>query len=177
MNPMLKKLVDQEFMTEAHGEYLEGAVSRKESVIITGHKGHGILPLMATVVAVAKGNASIKQVKSAADVVEGSDYFAVADLKITEEFNMAAYENLISDILKVKNSSLITIKDPDHPYSLQKILGDVYKATGDGSKVYQVVECTKIYPEGNEEGVKMLKKITQMTYNEKGKLVKVDFKG
>ena len=36
---MLIKLVDQDFMTEAQGKYLEEAIGRKESIIVSGHKG------------------------------------------------------------------------------------------------------------------------------------------
>jgi len=44
MNPFIKKLVDSKFMTEAQGNYIEEAVMRKDSIIISGHKGFGILP-------------------------------------------------------------------------------------------------------------------------------------
>ena len=49
MNPFMKKLIDSNFMTEAHGNYIEEAVMNKDSIIISGHKGFGILPLFATV--------------------------------------------------------------------------------------------------------------------------------
>jgi hypothetical protein len=71
----------------------------------------------------------------------------------------------------IPNTGMICLKDPDHPYSLMKILGDVYKAGCDPNKVFQVIECAKI----NDE--KKLAKITRMSFDEKGKLVKVDFKG
>jgi dTDP-glucose pyrophosphorylase len=51
-----------------------------------------------------------------------------------------------------------------------KVLSDLYKLNGDTSKVYQVIECVKV------DGKQMLGKITQMTLNESGKLVKVDYK-
>ncbi len=61
--------------------------------------------------------------------------------------------------------------NPDHPYSILKILGDSFKSNGVTSKVIQVIECAKI----NDE--KQLSKITQITMNADGKLMKVDFKG
>jgi hypothetical protein len=163
MNPFLKKLVDQNFMTEGHAGYIEEAVMRKDSFIISGHKGFGILPLMATISAVAKSNFKIKQVKDFEDIKEEADYYIIADLSDID------YAKLIADTMSVPKSSFIALKDPDHPYSILKLLGDVYKAKGDTSKVYQVVECIKV------DGEKQLGKITQMTLNENGKVVKVDF--
>lgn len=164
MNPFLKKLVDQKFMTEGHANYIEEAVSRKDSFIVSGHKGFGILPLMATISTLAKSSFKIKQVKGFDDLKEETDYYIIADLSDID------YAKLIADTVSVPNSSFISLKDPDHPYSILKILGDVYKLNGDTSKVYQVVECAKV------DGEKQLTKITQITMNENGKLVKVDFK-
>jgi hypothetical protein len=163
MNPFLKKLVDQRFMTEGHGNYIEEAIMRKDSFIISGHKGFGILPLMATVSTVAKTNFEIKQVKSFEDLKDKADYYIIADLKDID------YAKLINDTMLVPNSSFIALKDPDHPYSILKLLGEVFKSNGDTSKVYQIIECVKV------DGEKQLGKITQMTLNENGKVVKVDF--
>jgi hypothetical protein len=163
MNPFLKKLVDSKFMTEAHGNYIEEAVMRKDSVIISGHKGFGILPLMATVSAVAKSNYTIKQIKSFEDLNAEAEYYLVADL------NNIDYGKLITDAVMKQDSSFIALKDPDHPYSVLKILGDVYKLNGNTSKVYQLIECVKV------DGVPQLSKITKITLNENGKLVKTDF--
>ena len=164
MNSFLKKLVDQKFMTEGQANYTEEAIMRKDCLIISGHKGWGILPLMATASAVAKTNFKIKQVKGFEDLKEESDYYLIADLSNID------YAKLITDAITVPNLSFISLKDPDHPYSLLKILGDVYKVNGDTSTTYQVLECAKV----NDE--KLLAKITQINLNESGKLVKVDFK-
>lgn len=163
MNPMLQKLVDSAFMTEAHGIYLEEALTRKESIIVSGHKGWGILPLMATLSAVAKGSYKIAQVKGLADLTPETDYLIIADAKEVE------FGKLVAEAMAIPDTRIIAIKDPDHPYSFFKILGDVYKATGDTSKVYQVIECAKI----NDE--KKLSKITRVSLDENGKAVKVDF--
>lgn len=163
MNPMIKKLVDSEFMTEAHGAYLEEALMRKESIIVSGHKGWGILPLMATLGAVAKASYGIKQVKTLEDLAGEADYYIVADAKDVE------FSKLVADTMAIPGSQMIAIKDPDHPYSFFKLLGDVYKATGDTSKVYQVIECAKI----NDE--KKLVKITRISLDENGKTIKADF--
>ncbi len=163
MNPMIKKLVDSEFMTEEHGVYLEEALMRKESIVVSGHKGWGILPLMATLSAVAKTSYSIKQVKGLEDLSDEPDYLIVADSKGVE------FSKLVAEAMAVPNTQMIAIKDPDHPYSLFKVLGDVFKATGDTSKVYQVIECAKI----NDE--KKLHKITRVSLDENGKTIKKDF--
>lgn len=165
MNPMLKKLVDQEFMNEAFANYIEEAVKNKDSFIVSGHKGWGILPLMATVSAVAKSNFKIKQVKGFDDLADETEYYIIADL------NNIDYAKLVADTMAIKNTSMICLKDPDHPYSFLKLVGDVYKVNGDTSKVYQVLECAKV----NDQ--KQLAKITKITLNENGKTVKVDFKG
>lgn len=165
MNPMIKKLVDSEFMTEAHGTYLEEALQRKESLIISGHKGWGILPLMATLSAVAKSSYPVKQVKALEDLAGETAYYIIADAKDVE------FSKLVADAMAVPYARLIALKDPDHPYSFFKLLGDVYKATGDTSKVYQVIECAKI----NDE--KKLAKITRVSLDENGKTVKADFQG
>lgn len=165
MNAMIQKLVDSEFMTAAHGTYLEEALSRKESIIVSGHKGWGILPLMATLSTVAKGSYTIKQVKALEDLAGEQDYFIIADSKDVE------FGKLVSEAMAVPGTQLIAIKDPDHPYSFFKLLGDVYKATGDTSKVYQMIECAKIDDE------KKLVKITRISLDENGKTVKTDFAG
>lgn len=164
MNSFLKKLVDQKFMTEGQANYIEEAIMRKDCIIISGHKGWGILPLMATAGAVAKTNFKIKQVKGFDDLKEVADYYLIADLSNID------YAKLITDAVLMPRASFISLKDPDHPYSILKILGDVFKLNGDTSKVYQVLECAKV----NDE--KLLAKITRITLNESGKLVKVDFK-
>lgn len=164
MNPMLKKLVDQGFMTETQAIYIEEAVIKKDSLIISGHKGWGILPLMAAISAAAKGSFKIKQVKSFEDLSDEAEYYIIPDLKGID------FSKLIGDTMAIPNSSLISIKDPDHPYSLFKLLLDVYKATKDTSRTYQFIECAKV----NDE--KKLAKITKITLNEGGKLVKAEFK-
>lgn len=165
MDPFLQKLVDQRFITEGQANYIEAAVMRKDSFIISGHKSFGILPLMATIGSVAKSNFQIKQVKTFEDLNEKADYYIIPAL------NDIDYAKLINDAMGLPNSAFIALKDPDHPYSILKLLTDVYKANGDTSKTYQVAECAKI------DGEKVLFKITQMTMNENGKITKLDFEG
>ena len=163
MNPFIKKLVDSKFMTEAQGNYIEEAVMKKDSIIISGHKGFGILPLFATVGAIAKSNFKIKQIKSIEDFRDEADYYLIPDLAGID------YGKLVNDAMLKQGTSFIALKDPDHPYSVLKLLGDVYKQNGDTSKIYQLIECVKV------DGVPQLSKITRITLKENGKLVKTDF--
>lgn len=166
MNPMLKKLVDQDFMTESQSKYLEDAIDRKESIIVSGHKGWGILPLMATLMAIAKTKYRTLQVKGFDDLKnEDIDYFLIPGISNID------FEKLIKEAMAVGNISFISIKDPDHPYSIFKLLREVFKENEDTSKVYQILECAKIDDEPK------LVKITQVTLNEKGRLIKKDFEG
>ncbi|WP_025642517.1 hypothetical protein [Schnuerera ultunensis] len=166
MNPMLKKLVDQDFMTESQGEYLEEAITRKESIIVSGHKGWGIRPLMATLMAVAKINSKAVQVKGFDDLKnDEAEYFLIPGI------NDINFEKLIAQAMAIPNSAFISIKDPEHPYSIFKLLKQVFKENKDSSKVYQVLECAKV------DDMPKLVKITQITLDETGKLIKVDFEG
>lgn len=165
MNPMLKKLVDQDFMTEAQVKYIEDAIERKESLIVSGHKGWGIRPLMATLMAVAKTNSKTIQVKGFDDLNKETEYFLIPGISNID------FEKLIGDAMAVPNTSFISIKDPEHPYSIFKLLRQVFKLNNDTSKVYQVLECAKV------DDVPKLIKITQVTLDEKGKLIKSDFEG
>ena len=165
MNPMLQKLINQDFMTESQGKYLEEAISRKESIIVSGHKGWGIRPLMATLMAIAKTNSKTVQVKGFDDLEnQETEYFLIPGISGID------FEKLIAQAMATPNTSFISIKDPEHPYSIFKLLREVFKENRDTSKVYQILECAKI------DDMPKLVKITQITLDEKGKLIKVDFK-
>jgi hypothetical protein len=162
MDKMLQRLVDQAVMPESFGEHIEKALENKDSFIISGHKGWGILPLMAGVSAAAKAKHSIKQIKKPEDLEDQADYYIIGDLKIED------FEKLVVDSISKPNSATITIKDPEHAYSIMKVLKSFFKATNDSSKTFQVLECAKI----NDE--KKLVKITTMSFDENGKLSKED---
>ena len=165
MHMMLQKLVDQEFMTQAEGEYIQEALDRKESIIVSGHRSAGTRPLMATLMAVAKTNYSSKQVKSFDDLEEDVDYFLIPGVPGID------FEELIGKAMAKPETSFVSIKEPEHPYSILKLMRDVFKETNDSSKVYQVLECNKT------DDVPELVKITAMSLNEKGRVQRVDFEG
>lgn len=164
MNAFLEKLIDKGFMTEGQGEYIENSVIKKDSFIISGHKGWGILPLMAAISAIAKGSFKIKQVKSFDDLQGEADYLILADIKDID------YGKLVEDAILIENTSFISLKDPDHPYSIYKILGDIYKTGVVTDKIIQVIECAKVNDENK------LVKITKITVADNGKVKKADFK-
>lgn len=162
MDKMLQKLVDQGFMKEEFGDLIESAIDNKSTIIASGHKGWGILPLLASVGACVKSKHSLKQVKTAEDLDAEADYFLIGDLKSVD------FEELLEKAFSKPGASVITIKDPDHPYSINKVLKKVFKNTGDSSKTYQVLECAK------ENDEKKLAKISNISLDEAGKIVKED---
>lgn len=160
MDAGLRKLIDSGFMTEAHGEYIEKSIKNKDILIVSGHKGWGILPLLATIGNLAKQGLSVKQVKGFECLTDDIDYYVIASPKEND------FEGLVTKAFASKNTSVITLKDPDHPYSIMKTMKAVYKETGNINKVYQVIECAKV---GEE---KKLSSITKMTMDSQGKLKK-----
>ena len=162
MNPMLKKLVDTHYMTEIHATYIEESLQKKESFIVSGHKGWGILPLLATLGTVAKTIGTVKQVKSLEDLDPSATFTIVTDAKDVE------FSKLIFSAMAQTNSQLIAIKDPDHSYSFYKLLGDVFKLNNNISKVYNLLECAKI---GED---KKLSKITKVVLDNEGKAIKTN---
>ena len=165
MNLMLKKLVNQNFMTEEQADYIEEAINKKESLIVSGHRGWGTRPLIATLMAVAKSNYKTIQVKGFQDLENNEiDYLLIPGIKDID------FEELVKKAMALPNTSLITIKDPEHPYSIFKLLRDVFQETNNSSKIYHILECAKV----NDEPI--LSKITKVTIDEKGKLIKNDLK-
>lgn len=165
MHKMIEKFVSQEFMTEAEGKYIEAALDRKESIIVSGHRSAGTRPFMATLMAIAKSKHSAAQVKGFDDLEKEGDYLLIAGIADID------FEDLIGKAMAKPDTAMVSIKEPDHPYSIMKLLRNGFKETGDTSKVYQVIECEK------ENDVPFVQKITEMKLNEKGKVQKEDFKG
>lgn len=165
MNPMIKKFVSQEFMTESQGQYIEDAIKRKESIIVSGHRSAGIRPLMASLMGVAKSNFSSVQVKSFEDLEKEGDYLLIPGIDNID------FEKLINDAIAKPDTAFISIKEPEHPYSIMKLLRSVYKTNKDTSKVYQILESDKI------DDVPKLTKITQISLNDKGRVERSDFEG
>lgn len=161
MNAMLQKLIDQDFLSTEQGEYLTAAIANKDNIIISGHRGHGILNLLATLGAVAKESLTLKPVRNIEmDTKDGNaDYYLIGDLKDVD------YPVFLTNLLATEDTSIITMKDAEHSFSIMKVLSDVYKANNNATKTYQLVECTK-----DSEGLKKISKIVKAVQNAQGKL-------
>ena len=162
MNPMISKFVQQGFMTEEQGQYIEDAIMKKESIVVSGHRSAGIRPLMATLMAVAKKEFSNVQVKSFEDLEKEAEFFLVPGIDGID------FEKLIGDAIAVPNTAFISLKEPEHPVSLMKVMKANFKNGKGINKKIHTLECTKI------DGVPILEKITEMHVNENGKVVKTD---
>lgn len=162
MNAMIKKFVDSNMMTEEQAKFIEEAIMRKESIVVSGHRSAGIRPLMATLMAVAKSNFTNVQVKSFEDLEKDVEYFLIPGLDNLD------FEKLISDAIAKPDTAFVSLKEPEHPVSLMKVLRQNFKnGTGMGKKI-QTLECDK------ENDVPKLVKITEMYLDEKGKVKRQD---
>ena len=64
-------------------------------------------------------------------------------------------------------AALVTMKIPEHPYSVIKMLKDAYKAELDENKVINLMECNKI------DNVPKLMKFSRMSYGENLSLIHI----
>ncbi len=162
MNPMIKKFVDSEMMTEEQGKFIEEAIMRKESIVVSGHRSAGIRPLMATLMAVAKSNFTSVQVKGFEDLEKDVEFFLIPGLDNLD------FEKLISDAISKEDTAFVSLKEPEHPVSLMKVLRQNFKnGTGMGKRI-QTLECDK------ENDLPKLVKITEMYLDENGRVKRQD---
>jgi hypothetical protein len=162
----LAALAETDFITPEQAAYLEECVEAKKNIVIAGHKGHGILILLSHLLTCIDLKANkVKQVKKIpADLEAEADYFIVGDIKEQEK----SYGEILTELYAKQGGAVLCLKDPDHNFSLMKIIRDVTKQTGDKSKVYVMVECTKI------DDVKKVVKATEMKIDEKGRIARED---
>ena len=160
MHAMLQRNVDSGYITEEQAEYIQTAIDNHESLVIAGHRSAGGRPFMAALMALAKGQYETIQVKDASSIEEDAEYYLIPGLG-TDDF-----ADIITDALSKEGSSIVTLKEPEHPYSILKVMKDAYKKTGDASKVVTLLEARKI------DGVPYLININRHFYNEKGKVKK-----
>lgn len=162
MNPMIKKFVDSAMMTKEQAFFIEEAIMRKDSIVVSGHRSAGIRPLMASLMGIAKSNFTSVQVKSFEDLEKEVEFFLIPGLDNID------FENLIYEAISKAGSSLVSVKEPEHPLSLMKVLRQNFKKGKAIGKKIQVLKCAK----ENDEA--KLVKITQMHLDEKGKIIKED---
>jgi hypothetical protein len=160
---MISKFVSQNFMTEDQGVYIEEAILRKESIVVSGHRSAGIRPLMASLMAVAKGSFTSVQVKGFEDLEKETEFFLIPGIDGLD------FENLISITIGKEDTAFVSIKEPEHPVSLMKVMKANFKEGKAISKRIHTLECIKV------DGIPVLDKITVMYLTEKGKITKEDF--
>ena len=162
MHVMIKRFVDSGMMTEEQGEFIEEAIERKDSIVVSGHRSAGIRPLMASLMAVAKSNFSSVNVKGFEDLEEDVEFFLIPGIDGLD------FEKLISEAIAKEDASFVSVKEPEHPVSLMKVLRQNFKnGTGIGKRI-QTLECVK------ENDEPKLAKITEMVLNEDGKVKRQD---
>ncbi|QRN84712.1 hypothetical protein JR334_06880 [Clostridia bacterium] len=163
----LEGLVEQGFITESQAQYLEEAIARKETIIISGHRGHGLTQLFGSLLmSIDKETTSFKQVrKPESDFDTDADYFIIGDLKDVD------WEAMLTKVVLKDGANMMVMKAPEYTYSIMKILRDAAKQGDITGKVFQTVECKKI---GEE---KKVAKITKTIVNENGKAVRKNFEG
>ncbi|HHU12164.1 MAG TPA: hypothetical protein GXZ64_02950 [Clostridiaceae bacterium] len=162
MHTKLERYVNDGFMTEGQAQYIEGAIERGETLIASGHRSAGIRNLMAAVMSMVMEKHSSTKVKDAKDTESDTKYLLIP------AFAEDTFLDTLQAAFNRKGQSLVTMKDPDHPYSVIKMMTVAYKTMADPEKVVNLMECNKI------DGEPKLIKFSKMTYNEKGKVVRED---
>lgn len=159
MHAMLQRNIDSGFITQEQAEYIEEAIKNGESLVISGHRSAGGRPFMAAVMAVAKGDYDTVQVKEMATVEDNDvDYYLIPGLDGDD------FADIVTKGLEKGN--VVTLKEPEHPYSIMKVMKDAFKASGNKDKVVTMLECRKI------DGVPYLINLNRHYYDEKGKVRK-----
>ncbi|MGM0603536.1 MAG: hypothetical protein ACQESS_09515 [Bacillota bacterium] len=158
MNKMIEKFVKQEFFSEEEGEYIDSAIKRKESIVVSGHRSAGVRPLLASLMAAAKKSFECQQVKGFDDLETDADFFLIPGIDGID------FEKLISEAAAKEDTAVITIKEPEHPISLMKILRMNSKEDKSLGKKFHTLDCKK------ENDVPYLDKITEIKLDENGKL-------
>lgn len=163
MNQLLEKYVESKFMTAEQGEYIEQALVDGKSVIIAGHRSAGCRPFMAALMMlVGKLGKKGVPIKNVEDAQKEGDYLLLPGIDGVD------FEALVKALIAQKDKNMITVKEPEHPYSLLKLIKDAYKEDNSNKKTYVMVECSK------ENGVPYVSKITKMYFDEDGKVKKED---
>lgn len=162
MNPFIQKFVDDGFFNETVGNYIEDVINKEESIIIAGHRSAGTRNFMANLMAVAKKQYNTVQVKKPEDIEKEAKYYLIPGNPNVD------FEDLISKAIKKEDSAIISIKEPEQPVSLMKILRGYAKEGEPTSKIIHQVECDK------KDGVPFVSKVTAFSQNEDGKVVRKD---
>lgn len=162
MNPFIKKFVDDGFYNETVGNYLEEAINKEESIIIAGHRSAGTRNFMANLMAVSKKAYKAVQVKNPEDLDKEAKYYLIPGNPNID------FEALIAKAIKKPDSAIISIKEPEQPVSLMKILRGFAKEGEPTKKIIHQIECDK------KDGVPYVSKVTAFSQSEDGKINRTD---
>ncbi|NLM06221.1 MAG: hypothetical protein GX219_04800 [Tissierellia bacterium] len=162
MHAMIKKFVDQEFVKEDWAQFLEDAINKKENIIVAGHRSSGTRNFFASLMAVAKGTFPSVQVKKVDDVAKDCEYLLIPSSGSDD------FEQIIEAAVKSPGKAFISLKEPENPWAIKKIMKNVFKENKDPSKVYHMVECRK------ENDIPFVSKVSTMTMTDTGKIETVD---
>lgn len=163
MDKMIERFVKQEVITEEEGEYIDSAIKRKESIVVSGHRSAGVRPFLASLMAAAKKSFDCQQVKSFDDLEKEADFLLIPGIDGLD------FEKLISEAVAKEDTAVITIKEPEHPISLMKILTLNARKDKSLGKKFHTLDFKK------ENDLPYLDKITEIMLNEKGKIKKQRF--
>lgn len=136
MDSKIQKYVDDGLFTEEIGNYIQKAFDNKESVIIAGHRSTGSRPLIANLMAVAKGQYDAVQVRKAEDLEKEGDYYLVFGPPADQ------IEGLISQVI-AKEKPFVTLKEPETPFSIMKIFKGYVKENPETKQVIHQVSLKK----------------------------------
>jgi hypothetical protein len=161
MHAKLQRYVDDGFMTEEQAKYIEDAIDKGETLIASGHRSANVKNLMAATMSIVMEKHSTVRVKTVEDTKKDGKYLLIP--AFGDDFL-----EVLTAALGKKGASVVTMKIPENPFSVIKIMNDAYKADPDPDKVIHLMECNKV------DGVPKLMKFSRMAYNEAGRAKRTD---
>lgn len=159
MDKVIAKFVSQEFLSEKQGEILEENLMQGCSLVISGHRSAGIRPFLANMMMFFKQKFNAVKVGSIEDVAKEAEALMIPGIDDID------FEALILEAMK-KDCPMVTIKEPEHPYSIMKLLKKIYKSDGQFGKKYLLLDCDK------EDGVPYVERMTLVSVSQDGKITK-----
>lgn len=160
MNKIIQKFIDQKFLSQEQGELVEKAVNEKRCIVVAGHRSAGIRPFLANLMMMAKSlSPDTKQVKNIDDINDKGIYYLIPSI------DGADFEALIDKAITGEHP-FISIKEPETPYSIMKLLKKASKANPKHSLKYTLIDCDK------ENNVPFVVRITELELSDEGKIQK-----
>lgn len=165
MNKFIEKNVESGLLPEKVGQYLDEAIERGESIIVAGHRSTGVRPLFAAISGAAKTvSGSGVQVKDETSFEKEGKYYLIPGNPNVD------LEALILKAIERPEAAFVTVKDPEQPVSLQKLLKKNLKDGGPTDKVFHEIALRK---DGvGASATPFTDKVTKFYYDEKGKVKK-----